>query len=99
MTCLFQRLALFAISLAAAVAQVDTGTISGIVTDSSGAIVPGASVTATQQETNVRVTLSTNESGFYSAPGLRPGLYDVAVTNGIEYRVGVDGRNGASGVV
>ena len=38
----WRRLALFAMSCATAMAQVDTGTISGIVTDSSGAIVPGA---------------------------------------------------------
>jgi len=75
-----RRLALFAISLATAVAQVDTGTVSGIVTDSSGAVVPGASVTLIQQETNAHAMLSTNETGFYSAPGLRPGWYDVAVT-------------------
>jgi hypothetical protein len=87
---------MIAISLATAAAQVDTGVISGIVTDSSGAIVPGASVTVTQQETNVRATLSTNEAGFYSAPALHPGHYDVAVgkegfqaqrKTGIELRV------------
>jgi len=75
-----RRLAIFAISCAAAMAQVDTGTISGIVTDSSGAIVPGAQVTVTRQETNIHVTLSTNEAGFFSAPALHPGHYDVAVT-------------------
>ncbi len=75
-----QRLALFAISCAAAMAQVDTGTISGIVTDSSGAIIPGAQVTVTRPETNVHVTLSTNEAGFFSAPALHPGHYDVALT-------------------
>jgi len=57
-----RRFALFAISCVAAMAQVDTGTIAGIVTDSSGAIVPGAQVTVTRQETNVHVTLSTNEA-------------------------------------
>jgi hypothetical protein len=72
--------ALFAISLAVALAQVDTGTISGIVSDSSGAMVPGAAVVVTQQETNVRMTLTTNDAGFYSAPSLRPGHYDVSVS-------------------
>ena len=74
-----RRITLFVMSLATAVAQVDTGTISGFVTDSSGAAVPGASVTLIQQNTNVRLTLVTNETGLYSAPGLRPGQYDVAV--------------------
>jgi hypothetical protein len=91
-----RRLALLAMSIVAALAQVDTGTISGIVTDASGAIVPGASVTVIQQETNVRVTLGTNETGFYSSPGLRSGRYDIAVTKagfqaqrktGVELRV------------
>src|SRR5437868_4977668 len=89
-------LTLSVMSLAATVAQVDTGTISGIVTDSTGAIMPGASVTVTQLGTNVRTTLSTNDSGFYSAPGLRSGRYDVAVSKtgfqaqratGVELRV------------
>ena len=92
----FERFALLAVSFATALAQVDTGTISGIVTDSSGAVVPGAAITVTQQETNIRVTLATNEAGFYSAPGLHPGHYDVAVTRegfqaqrktGVELRV------------
>ena len=76
----WRRLALLAMSCAAAMAQVDTGTISGIVTDSSGAIVPGAQVRVTRQETNVHLTLPTNEAGFFSAPALHPGHYDVAVT-------------------
>ena len=66
----FQRMAMLAMSLGAALAQVDTGTISGIVTDSSGAVVPGASVTITQQETNVRMTLAA--TGFQlGRPGQR----------------------------
>src|SRR4051812_8858091 len=80
----------------AAMAQVDTGGISGLVTDATGANVPGAQVTVTHQETNVHLTLTTNESGFYSAPSLRPGHYDVAVARegfqaqrktGVELRV------------
>ena len=63
----------------AVLAQVDTGAISGTVSDQSGAIIGGAQVIVTQQETNVRVTLKTNPSGFYSAPALRPGRYDVQV--------------------
>ena len=90
-------------------AQVDTGTISGIVTDASGASVPGAQVTITQEETNQHNTLTTNESGFYSAPGLRIGHYDVEAAHqgfqaqkkvGIQLRIrgdlagGVGGRRG-----
>ena len=78
--CLSRHSALFAMALAVGLAQVDTGTISGIVSDSSGAMVPGATVVVTQQETNVRMTLTTNDAGFYSAPSLRPGHYDVSVS-------------------
>ena len=63
------------------VAQVDTGTINGIVTDASSAVVPGVQVTMTQRETDQHITLATNQSGFYSAPGLRTGLYDVEVAH------------------
>jgi hypothetical protein len=64
---------------AAAAAQVDTGAIWGVVTDPSGAVVPGARIVVTQPETNVRFALNTNGSGFYSAPALHPGLYKVEV--------------------
>jgi hypothetical protein len=65
------------VTLTPLIAQVDTGTISGVVTDTSGATVPGAHVSITQQETNLRLALVTNDSGFYSAPSLRLGHYDV----------------------
>jgi hypothetical protein len=63
-----------------ALAQVDTGAISGVVTDSTGAIVPGAKVAITETDTNAQVALATNDSGFYSAPSLRPGPYQVEVS-------------------
>jgi hypothetical protein len=64
----------------ALLAQVDTGVVSGVVTDSSGAVVPGATVTITRLEINSTIALLTNESGFYSATALRPGRYEVSVT-------------------
>jgi len=62
-----------------ALAQVDTGAISGVITDSTGAVVPGAQVTITQEETNTKMVLTTNAAGFYSAPALHPGHYDIEV--------------------
>jgi hypothetical protein len=59
--------------------QVDTGTISGSVTDKSGSTIPDAVVTINLPATNFTTTLHTNEAGFYSAPGLRPGQYVVTV--------------------
>ena len=59
--------------------QVDTGAISGVVTDRSGAVVPRAGVRILQLDTNTAIDLQTNESGFYSAPLLRPGRYEVSI--------------------
>jgi hypothetical protein len=64
----------------AAMAQVDTGAILGVVTDRSGAVVPGANVRIVEASTNSQTELQTNDSGFYSAPALRPGRYQVSVT-------------------
>ncbi len=51
------------------------GTISGVVSDSSGAVVPGATVRITNVNTNVAVTLTTNSAGVYVATSLNPGVY------------------------
>ncbi len=53
------------------------GTISGVVSDSSGAVVPGATVRITNVNTNVAVTLTTNSAGVYVATSLNPGVYNV----------------------
>jgi outer membrane receptor protein involved in Fe transport len=60
-----------------AFAQVGTGGILGTVTDSSGAIIGGASVTATNTQTGVVTAAKANEQGRYSAPDLIVGTYDV----------------------
>lgn len=61
-------------------AQVTAGAISGTVTDSTGAAIPGATVTVTKQETGVSDTLTTDRSGFYSAEALYAGIYMVHVS-------------------
>jgi hypothetical protein len=53
------------------------GTISGVITDSSGAVVPDATVKVKNVNTNVIVTLTTNSAGAYVATSLNPGVYDV----------------------
>ncbi|MDQ6665211.1 MAG: carboxypeptidase-like regulatory domain-containing protein, partial [Acidobacteriota bacterium] len=60
-------------------AQVDTGAVSGVVTDRSGSVVPAAHLRITQVDTNAQTEIDTNESGFYSAPALRPGRYEISV--------------------
>ena len=56
-------------------AQAVTGTLLGNVTDSSGAAVPGATVTATEDQTNVSRTAVTNETGYYIFSSLQNGTY------------------------
>ena len=75
--------AVAAIALAAApvFAQAPVGTISGVVRDASGAVMPGATVTATSLSTGAaRVTIS-NEQGFFTIPSLKPGDYTLTVVN------------------
>jgi hypothetical protein len=54
-------------------------TITGTVTDPTGAAVSGAIVTVTNTATNASVTTQTTESGNYATPFLAPGRYTVAV--------------------
>ena len=62
-------------------AQVNaSGTISGQVTDPTGAAVPNGQVKVTEQQTGVSVTRSTSNDGFYTVPFLKPGLYSIEVT-------------------
>ncbi len=55
------------------------GQIGGEVKDASGAIVPSATVTATNVATNVERTAKSNEAGIYTFPSLVPGMYSVKV--------------------
>jgi len=59
----------------AADAQIDTGSIVGQVTDASGAVIPGASVTATQEGSGLSVTTVTSGDGRFTIPNLRIGSY------------------------
>ena len=56
-------------------AQQATGSIAGTISDSSGAIVPGASVTISNKSTGAVRSMSTNAEGLFSAPGLEAGEY------------------------
>ena len=77
------------------------GQITGVVTDPSGALIPGAAVTVTNTATNVARSTETNAAGLYSFPDLTPGVYDVKVVaagfgtvvkTGIELQVEQVGR-------
>jgi hypothetical protein len=62
----------------AVTAQETRGNISGTVRDEHG-VVPGASVKITNVDTNVSQNLVTNDSGYFEAPLLNPGSYEVTV--------------------
>jgi len=69
-------LALLAVPLPAR-AQATTGTISGVVTDESKAVLPGVTVVVSNTETGATRTLVTDERGGFRALNLQPGVYSV----------------------
>ena len=74
-------LVLFASALHAPLrAQVVGGTISGTVSDPTGALIPNAQVIVHNEDTGTQRTLTTNNSGAYSAPSIPVGTYKVTVT-------------------
>jgi hypothetical protein len=68
------------LATASAFAQVPTGQISGRVTDSSGAVLPGVDVTVTQTDTGLKRSTVTNDSGQYAIPSLPVGPYRLEAT-------------------
>ena len=60
-----------------AAAQTVTGTIQGTVTDTSGAVLPGVTVTIRNTDTGAERVVVTNESGLYNAPFVQIGRYTV----------------------
>jgi len=62
--------------------QAETGAIAGTVTDATGAVLPGASVTAKSVATGAERTVTTGSNGQYFIQELIPGLYDVTVSSG-----------------
>src|SRR3989442_6807415 len=70
---------LLAASAAPTLAQRITATIRGTVTDSTGAVVPGANVTAKSEETGGTRSTVNNSAGVYSFPELQVGTYTVEV--------------------
>ncbi|MGC9293488.1 MAG: carboxypeptidase regulatory-like domain-containing protein [Acidobacteriaceae bacterium] len=57
------------------------GSISGVVTDTSGAVVSGATVTATNTSTTMVYTSTTNSLGTYAFPSLPIGHYDLEIAS------------------
>ncbi len=70
-------------------AQITRGAITGNVRDTTGAVVPGSVVTATNVDTNIARSAVTDAAGFFRIPALDPGVYTVKVVlagfNTVEY--------------
>lgn len=60
-------------------AQVTRGTITGIVVDPSGAIIPGAQIEVVKTDTGSKTDIVSNKTGEYTVPYLEPGPYTVTV--------------------
>ena len=60
-----------------ATAQLPTASMRGIITDGQGAVLPGATVTATQQQTGLKRSTQTNASGEYRIVALPSGVYEI----------------------
>jgi Carboxypeptidase regulatory-like domain/TonB dependent receptor-like, beta-barrel/TonB-dependent Receptor Plug Domain len=83
-------------------AQVTGATLSGTITDSSGAIIPRAEVTITNSATAVSRAVTTNADGLYAAPNLLPGAYDITIAApgfSTEVRTGITLTVGAEQVL
>ena len=90
-------LGLAALCGVAAYSQIGTSTLTGRVTDTTGAVVPKVRITVVQTATNFTQTSVTNDEGLYRVLSLQPGLYRVtfesqgfkkSVRDGVELRTG-----------
>lgn len=78
--CVFLALAAFFAAAGNSVfAQSNTGTVTGIISDTAGAVVPAAKITITNLDTNVSVQVTSSGTGNYSVPSMLPGRYRVGV--------------------
>src|SRR5690348_270012 len=61
-------------------AQVTGATLSGTVTDTSGAIVPQARISINNVATGITTSVTTDKDGFYTMPNLLPGTYETTAS-------------------
>ena len=72
-------LLVLAVAAGAVWGQTTFATITGTVTDATGAAIPGASIVAVHRDSNYRYTAESNAAGAYTVPQLREGVYTVTV--------------------
>src|SRR5437773_47338 len=70
---------ILSLSAVAALAQDTTGTILGTITDASGAVLPGVTVTVKNTDTSQSRTIVSDTAGSYRVPLLQSGHYEVTV--------------------
>ena len=70
----------FVLLLCASAALAQVATLTGRITDQTGAVVPQASVTARATDTGLTTTTETTSEGYYTLPALPPGQYELSVT-------------------
>ncbi len=70
---------LFALLSVSALCQTTFATLTGAITDPTGAAIAGASLTATHVESNYQYSATSNDSGIYNIPQLREGAYTLRV--------------------
>jgi hypothetical protein len=75
---IFCCLLLCLVATTAAFGQINNATLTGTVTDATGAVLPGVSITATNNATGVTTEVLTNEAGAYTILSLLPGTYTVS---------------------
>src|SRR5438067_2189661 len=89
--------AAFCLAALPAFSQLDTASVSGRITDTSGAVIANAQIKVVNTATNFESNSVSNGEGYYRVPSLRPGAYRVTVSvpgfkqhvrDGIDLRVG-----------
>src|SRR5438034_8168314 len=79
MRSLFTALACFLLFAGLALGQTDRGTITGTIADATSAVIPGASITATNIQTTAKYETVSTETGNYTLTQLPGGVYEVSV--------------------
>ena len=72
-------LALLLLLAASGLAQGPTGEITGVVMDTSQAVIPGATVSLLNPQTGATRRITTNDAGLFAFPALPPGVYKISV--------------------
>src|ERR1035437_6723401 len=74
------KMALLLMTSAKGIAVAQNAQINGVITDSSGGLVPQATAAITNQDTAVKRTVTSNEDGYYLASALPIGAYKIIVS-------------------